>query len=160
MPDFKKRLLNYGIKRLMYSKDFYIASLSLAVFWIFYYLSAFQISQDFMKSVLSDIMLASITIATIVMASFAVIISFMDKSFIRFIPKKNFSNIIFLFEWNTYVSFFVFSMSIINEHVFTNPYLFLFLISSFTYLIISIFQMVSLLSKFGTQRSEHVRLKK
>lgn len=156
MPDFYKRLMNFGICRIICSVDFVI---SLAILLILIYFNIFNNFSSF-SNMLNDISGASITLATIILAGFAIVISLIDNDFIRFLKELGvYENLIFLFEWNTYIALFVFGLSLFVKYIFINQIMFSFVFSSFVYLIISVIQLISFISKFGSQRAEFAKLK-
>lgn len=158
MNDFFKRFNEFGFKKIFLSYDFVAAVI---IFFTILWIAKDKVWEDILiKSILSDIASASIGVTTIILAGFAIIVSFTDEGFINLLNKINvYSNIVFIFEYTTINAVICFFISILLKYLVFDKYLFWLLIFIFIYLLLSLISLITFISSYGIKRSEFVKLK-
>jgi hypothetical protein len=146
---FYKRVLNFGPKRIILSSDFILAIIATALFL------QYNISGALKDVIIDNVAVASLVFTSITLAAFTLIVSFVSNDFIKFLKKANvYDNIMFVFEYATYLSIVTFIFSIGYSVFCKSNELFYFLIFIFAYTILSILSLIGLLSRLGMQRAE------
>ena len=144
---------NFGIGRIIKSYDF-IIPLVLAIiggFTFFERLTPIEIRQQF----LSDVIMASISITTIVLAGFAIVISLTEKELVKALKKYNiYDNIIFTFEYTTILSILTFIFSLITKYMFYSQITFYINLWLVMYLFACLVQLISFITAFGIKKGE------
>src|SRR3989344_946733 len=153
MTSFLLRMWNFGFGRIVKSYDF-IIPLVLAViggFTFFSRLTPIEIRQQ----LLSDIILASISITTIVLAGFAIVISLTEKELVRALKKYDiYDNIIFTFEYTTVLSILTFIFSLITKYLFYSQISYYINLWLLIYLLACLIQLISFITAFGIKKGE------
>jgi len=153
VPNFFQRLGNFGIGRIFKSADFIIAIIItlIGAFTFFNML----LESEIRTKILTDISSVSISIMTIVLAGFAIVISLSDKKFIALLKRYNlYENIIFYFEWTTLVSIFTFIITFVDKYLYSNSYFFFFNIFLMIYLIGCLIKLMTFITKFSIFKGE------
>ena len=153
MSNFLKRMWNFGIGRIIKSYDFIIPLVItlIGAFTFFRLLTPVEIR----TALLSDIIIASISITTIVLAGFAIVISLTEKEFIKYLKQYNiYDNIIFTFEYTTMVSLFTFIYSLVTKYMFYNQISYYINLFFALYLIACLIQLISFITTFGIKKGE------
>lgn len=146
IPNFFGRIKNFGISRLIKSYDFIIS----LVICIIGYFTFFNVILNDYKPVLSDMMNTSISITTVILAGFAIVISLSDAEFIKILKEyKIYENILFYFEYTTMISVMVFSISFFLKYVYFLKWVYFFDIFLFIYMLFCLIQLVSFITKFS-----------
>ncbi|PIR40209.1 MAG: hypothetical protein COV33_00975 [Candidatus Zambryskibacteria bacterium CG10_big_fil_rev_8_21_14_0_10_34_34] len=153
MNEFIQRVKNFGIGRIIKSYDFIISLVIslVGIFTFFEQLLPMEIRTNF----LSDIIGASITVTTLVLAGFAIVISLMEKELVHYLKKYNiYDNIIFTFEYTAIISLLTFFVSLISKYLYFNKYLFYFNLFLTIYLIATLVQLIFFITAFGIKKGE------
>jgi len=153
---FLGRMKTFGRWRLIKSKDF------IATILIFLVLSLVDrnIILSMNKEFLQISWQFSTALLSVILAGFAIIIAFTDKDFIKFMKEaKAFDNILFLFEWNIYVTILVVILGVLissfNSMIILYPvYLF-----AFIYMFFSILCLISFITFYGIKKGEFTQKK-
>lgn len=153
MSNFLKRMWNFGIGRIIKSYDF-IIPLVIAIIGSFTFFKLVT-PLEVRTALLSDIIIASISIATIVLAGFAIVISLTEKELVKYLKQyKIYDNIIFTFEYTTMVSLFTFIFSLITKYIFYSQISYYINLFFAIYLIACLIQLISFITTFGIKKGE------
>jgi hypothetical protein len=159
MTGFFKRMRNFGFRRILLSFDFVIALI--LTFVILYTTRGNLILDDTIRSLLSDIINASITITTVILAGLAIVISFTNKDFVKLLERlKVYGNVIFVFEYTAFLSIFSFSVSIFLKYAYFNVWVFYVLCFFSIYMLLSLMNLISFIGYYGIRNTEFSNMKK
>lgn len=153
MTNFYKRMKVFGFGRIMKSYDF-IIPLIIAVIGYFTFFDNLY-SEVIRISLLSDIILASIMITTIILAGFAIMISLTERGLIKYLKKYGiYDNVIFTFEYTTVLSITTLIITILNKYLVSNKNLFYFNLFLFIYLLACLIQLVFFINDYAIKKGE------
>lgn len=153
MTHFFNRMKSFGIGRIIKSFDF-IIPLVLSIIGSFTFFNLLT-DTTVRTNLLSDIIVASISITTIVLAGFAIVISLTEKEFVKYLKKYDiYDNIIFTFEYTTIISLFTFVFSIITKYVFYSKISYFINLFFAIYLIACLLELISFITNFGIKKGE------
>jgi hypothetical protein len=152
---FLKRVFSFGIKHFILSWDTFIF---IIVFFSVFIVTKGTVVQETANNMLEIFMNISASLFAIVLAGLAIVTSFTDKEFI-YLWKKigKFDDMITLFQFNLYVPLLILICSLILRFIFYNSIIMIILISLFAYMIMSLMDLISFISKYGLQRGEFVK---
>lgn len=153
MTNFIIRMKNFGFGRIIKSFDFIIplAIALIGAFTFFQKITPLVIRQE----ILSDIIFASISIATIVLAGFAIVISLTEGRFIKYLKKYGvYDNIIFTFEYTTMLSLLTFIFSLTTKYIFYSLVSYYINLWLMIYLFACLIQLISFITTFGIKKGE------
>jgi len=150
-----KRLSDMGVSRLILSWDTFIGVI---VIFSTYIITGGDIPQSSVDSMLNTIILVSASIFSIVLAGLALVTSFSDKLFIYAWQKiGEYDNLITTFQYNLYIPLFLIMFATILNFVYYSSLAMIFLVAVFSYMIVSLVDLVNFIAKYGLQRGEFVR---
>lgn len=153
MTNFIMRIWNFGIGRIIKSYDF-IIPLVIAIIGGFTFFEKLT-PLDVRQALLSDIVIASISITTIVLAGFAIVISLTEKELVKALKKYNiYDNIIFTFEYTTILSIFTFIFTLITKYIYYSKVSFFINIWLVMYLLACLIQLILFITAFGIKKGE------
>lgn len=154
MTGFYQRMKTFTVKRIILHYDFLLALV--LTFGFILYDVEIGFNQTTFTTMLSDISFASINIATIILAGFAIIVSFADDGFVAMLKRLNvYSNIIFVFEYTTINAIFCFLLSLFLKDIHFNTHLMYLLCFLFIYLLFSLISLIMFISFYGMKKSEY-----
>ena len=121
MSNLFTRLKNFGIKRIVCYYDFII---SLVLLFLVIILIRDEVLSSEIRNQMLDIAISvSITLATLILAGFSLIVSFIDVNFIKFLKKAGiYENMLFNFEFVIYVAFITFILATFTKIIYFNKY--------------------------------------
>src|SRR3989344_2881509 len=115
---FLKRLINFGITKVILSWDTMIA---IVVFFLVYISTNGIITQDTAKDILLPFMEISSSLFAIVLAGLAIVTSFTDKEFVYAWKEiGEFDNMITLFQYNLFIPLIILIYSLLLRFVVYN----------------------------------------
>ncbi len=152
---FLKRLSDFGIKKVILSYD---TLGSIIVFFAVFYFTKGNFNPATLDSILFIFMEVSASLFAIILAGLAIVTSFTDKEFV-YVWKKigEFDNMITLFQYNLFVPIVVLIFSLFLKFVYYHSILMVLLISFFTYMLLSLIDLVNFVCRYGLQRGEFVK---
>lgn len=154
--DFFKRLKAFGINDLILSPD---TILSVLIFLFLGFYTNWTISPQDGTKFVEIIIPVSASFFAIVLAGLAIISSFTDKNFIYAWTKAGlFADLVTLFQWNLYVPIMVTVLALIIEFIPFNSILFIFLVALFTYMIVSLMDLIKFISTYALQRADFIEI--
>jgi hypothetical protein len=153
---FFGRLSNFGITRIIFSADLLLAIIATLLFFIFSnYCSDIRV----FPKLIDDIFSVFLTLITIVIAGFAIIVSFTDKKFIAFLKKaKVYENIIFQFEFDIYLIAIGILLSLLYKNFLNIEFVYFLTIFFFIYSLLAVLCLISMISRYGLQKGEFEEL--
>lgn len=155
MSNLFTRLKKFGIKRIICYYDFIISLI--LVFLVILLIRDKVLSGETIDQMLNVVISVSITLATLILAGFSLIVSFTDINFIKFLKKAEvYENILFNFEFVIYVAFITFILATVTKIIYFNEYIYLSIFFLFPYLILTTLSLISYITTYGIKRSEFV----
>lgn len=144
-----------SIRLFIWSKAFIISILLVLIETIFFHDSIIfpQSSIEFMFSFF-------LALLPLILSVFAILISFTDKSFLKFLEeKKIYEKIILYFVNNTFIVFLslLVSGAIISTNIAGNNYVQYLMTFLFTYTVISFIQLTRFIFYFSRKKAEYVK---
>jgi len=157
MTRFFRRLKEFGIRKIFKGLDFISAVIITLLVIIFIEPTVFdKIIQEFLIVSAQ----ASITLATIILAGFAIIVAITSDAYINFLNKlRVYTNILFVFEFTTMTAIFSFVFAIFLKYFYYHQFLGYVYIFVFSYLILSILSLVAFTSFYGVKRAEFIKIR-
>ena len=155
---FVRRMSKFGLKNLFLAPDFIIGAITL-VSLILYSHYFGNIGQEIANAILDSFIQISVTLFSIILAALAIVASFTDEKFIlAWIEIDEFDNLITLFQYNLYVPLSVMILSLFSKYLFYSPWIFIFICSLFVYMLISLIDLIGLVSKYALQRGKFIEI--
>ncbi len=156
--NFTERLKDFGLKNVIISSDTAVGLLTLV---IAYYISGGSISTQTGQEMLGLFAQISASLFGIVLAGLAIITSFTDEEFILAWKKiGEFNNLITLFQYNLYLPIIILASSLALKFGFYNGQLMILLTALFAYMIISLIDLITFISRYGLQRGKFIEKKR
>lgn len=150
-----KRLADMGVSRLILSWDTFVGVI---VLFSVYILTGGDIPKTSADSMLNTIIVVSASIFSIVLAGLALVTSFTDKLFIYAWQKiGEYDNLITTFQYNLFIPLVLILLATILDFVYYSSIGMIVLISIFSYMIVSLVDLVNFIAKYGLQRGEFAR---
>lgn len=144
-----------GVSRLVLSWDTFVGVI---VLFSVYILTGGDVPKSSADSMLNTIILVSASIFSIVLTGLALVTSFTDKLFIYAWQKiGEYDNLITTFQYNLFIPLGLILIATILDFVYYSPIAMIVLIALFSYMIVSLVDLVNFIAKYGLQRGEFAR---